>query len=89
MSHLDLSKIKPTREFFEKLQKLYPAPWHHHEVRVKGKDNKEYKIFIPEGRPDMIAIVSDDTHEIFHDIEEVCEYLKNKIGLELLPSECD
>ena len=89
MSHLDLSKIKPMKEFFQKLQKLFPAPWHHHEVRIIGKDSKEYKIFIPEGRPDTIAVVGEDVYEIFHDIEEICRYLKEKLGAKALPSECE
>ena len=89
MSHLDLSKIKPNREFFEKLKRLYPAPWHHHEVRVKKRGtNIEYKILIPEGRPDMIAIIGGGKYELFHDIEEVCKFLKEELGLELLPPEC-
>ena len=88
MSHLHLENIKPVRAFFQKLQKLYPAPWHHHEVRVQGKDGKTYKIFIPEGRPDMIAVVSEGVYEIFEHIEEACRYLREKVGLTLLPSEC-
>ncbi len=88
MSHLHLENIKPVREFFKKLQQLYPAPWHHHEVRVKGKDGKEYKIFIPEGRPDMLAVVSDGVYEVFESLDEACEFLREKVGLTLLPPRC-
>ena len=88
MSHLHLENIKPVKEFFKALQRLYPAPWHHHEVRVQGKDGREYKIFIPEGRPDMIAVTTDGVYEIFEDLEEVCRFLKEKVGLSKLPERC-
>ena len=90
MSHLHLENIKPVREFFKELQKLYPAPWHHHEVRVQGKDGKEYKVFIPEGRPDMIAVVCEakELYEVFEHLDEACKFLKEEVGLSLLPTAC-
>lgn len=85
MSHLHIENIKPVREFFEKLKKLYQAPWHHHEVRVIGRGNIEYKIFIPEGRPDMIAVTGGGKYEVFDDLDEVAKYLKEVVGLESIP----
>ncbi len=88
MSHLHLENIKPVKEFFSALQELYPAKWHHHEVRVTGKDGRQWKIFIPEGRPDMIAVVSDGVYEVFEHLEDACRFLRERVGLTLLPARC-
>ncbi len=87
MSHLHLENIKPVKEFYEKLKSMFPAPWHHHEIRIIGKNNKEFKVFIPEGRPDMLAVVCEDMniYEVFEDLDDAAKFLRDVVGLKEIP----
>jgi len=86
-SELNLDNLKPVAKFMDELKDLYPAPWHHHEVRIQAADGKEYTIFPPEGRADTITVFCEETGETewFHHLNEVCEYLQQK-GITRLPS---
>ncbi|MGB9667783.1 MAG: hypothetical protein ACPLSJ_01510 [Thermosulfidibacteraceae bacterium] len=88
MSHLHLENIKPVKEFFEKLKRMFPAPWHHHEVRIIGRGNREFKIFIPEGRPDMLAVICEEMniYEVFEDLDDVAKFLRDVVGLSEIPT---
>ena len=84
---LNLNNLEPVKRFMDELKKLYPAPWHYHEVRIKAPDGKEYVVFSPEGRADTIAILCEETghSEWFHELKDICEYLKGK-GITRLPT---
>lgn len=84
---LNLKKLEPVKRFMDELRELYPAPWHHHEVRIHALDGKEYVIFSPEGRADTITVLCEESNEAewFHHLEDVCNYLKSK-GISKLPS---
>ncbi len=85
--HLNLAKLEPVKRFMNELKELYPAPWHYHEVRIQAPDGREYVVFSPEGRADTIAVFCEETGhaEWFHELEDVCEFLKGK-GITRLPS---
>ena len=84
MSHLNLENLEPVARYMERLRELYPEPYNHHEVVLRTPDGKEYSVYPPEGRADLIAVTGDGKYELFHTVEEVNEYLR-KLGFEKLP----
>ncbi len=84
MSHLNLENLEPVAQYMDRLRELYPEPYNHHEVVLCTPDGKEYSVYPPEGRADLITVTGDGKYELFHTVEEVNEYLR-KLGFEKLP----